>query len=195
MKNIKKDYAKTGVSIVLKKAKWLFFLAILVPTLVSGTVAVVYNYSTSSTAAAPNIYLTYGPEYTVANDMGLFHAKESTSPSDIASGATIYINGTQDSGSTYLLDVLEIYNSSVPTGTTVTVTITAPSASQITMYYDTSGTATYSSPGTVISSSGTTITLNLPTGVGTTAGPVLYLSFEVASATVSSSFTVLYNFT
>ncbi|MEM3193154.1 MAG: hypothetical protein QW292_13930 [Candidatus Parvarchaeota archaeon] len=170
-----------------KRAKWLILLAaILIPALVTATVAITYSYSTSTTPQAQEVYLTTGPNYATANAMGMFYV--TLTSSSVANGATIDINSTSYSGTTYLLDVLEVYNASLPKGSSLTITITTQLPSGVTMYYDTTGAATYSSPGTPVTS-GSAISVTLPTS----AGPILYFSFALTGGTSGSgSFTITY---
>ncbi|MEM3277623.1 MAG: hypothetical protein QW258_01175 [Thermoplasmata archaeon] len=158
-------------------------LAFLLPALVTATVVISYTYPTSTSSTSPLIYLAQGPNYATANSMGLFTATNTTS-NGIISGTTITINNVSGSQTTYLLNVLEIYNK---TGLKVPTTITFSSISLpsgVTMYYSTSP-MTYSSQGTEVPSGGTTVSL-------TTAGVALYLSFELTAPVTTSS--GLFNF-
>ncbi|MEM3448929.1 MAG: hypothetical protein QXP38_08665 [Nitrososphaerota archaeon] len=170
-----------------KRAKWLILLAaILIPALVTATVAITYSYSTSTNPHAQEVYLTIGPNYATANATGMFYVRLTSS--SVANGATIDINSTAYSGTTYLLDVLEVYDASLPTGYSLTITITTSLPSGVTMYYDTTGAATYSSPGNTVTS-GSPISVTLPAS----AGPILYFSFALTGGVSQpGTFTITY---
>ncbi|MEM3290711.1 MAG: hypothetical protein QW046_04265 [Candidatus Micrarchaeaceae archaeon] len=166
-----------------RRGKWLVLLAaVLIPALATASVAIVYNFNTSTTPHAQEVYLTAGPNYATANAMHLFYVL--MTGSSVANGATIYLNGTSNSGTTYLLDVLEVYNASLPKASSITVTVVTTSLpAGVTMYYDTTGSAIYSNPGTTVPS-GTAITVTYPTS----SGPFLYFSFAITAAASSSGF-------
>ena len=75
-------------------------------------VVVYYSYTVASTPASPVFYLQDGPNYASANAMGLFTATMTGSPSNVVAGTTIDVNTVAGSSDTYLLNVLDVYNSS-----------------------------------------------------------------------------------
>ena len=156
--------------------------AILLPTLVVATVVLSYTYPTSTSKVAPQIYLTQGPEYTTANDMGLISTTfSSTTPINISSGTTITINFPAGAAQEALLNVLEIENAtSEKTNTEVSVYIEASLPSGISMYASTSQLTYGVSTSTgVITVSGTPISSSSYTEVvaaGTSWGTI-YLGF------------------
>ncbi len=162
----------------------VFALLMLLPVLVSATVVISNTYPTSTSAKQPYIYLAQGPNYKAANAMGLFYASQTTSsPNNISSGTTIYINYTAGAGATYLLNVLEIVNNT-PSGYPVTVTFTTLSLpSGVSMYYVT--VTSTSTTGATINSLGTQVVKGTPISLpsGTTD---VYLSFELSSQTSGS---------
>lgn len=125
----------------IKKLAFLSTLfAVLLPTLVVATVVLSYTYPTSTSNVGPQIYLTQGPEYTTANDLGLISATLSTkSPINISSGTTIQINFAAGASQEALLNVLEIVNATTgKSNTEVSVYIEASLPTGITMYASTS---------------------------------------------------------
>jgi len=161
----------------------------LLPILVTATVVIGYTYPTSTSATTPYIYLAQGPNYAAANALGLFYAKQTTTtPANITSGTTIYINYTAGAQTTYLLNVLEIVNNT-PAGYPVTVTFTTVSLpAGVTMYYTTSTTgATLSSLGTSVSSNQS---ITLPSGTY-----YVYLSFVLSSPVTSGTGTIVIQYT
>jgi len=155
-------------------------LAFLLPALVTATVVISYTYPTSTSNVTPQIYLTTGPEYTTANDMGLISTTLSTgTPYNISSGTTIQINFTAGAAQEALLNVLEIVNAT--SGTTnkeVSVYIEASLHSGITMYASTS-LLTYNVVASGITVSGTPISSSsyTPVVAAGTTWSTIYLGF------------------
>ncbi|MGC8565909.1 MAG: hypothetical protein ACP5LV_05805, partial [Thermoplasmata archaeon] len=116
-----------------------------------------YTYPTSSSNVTPQIYLTTGPEYTTAYDLGLISTTLSTNtPYNISSGTTITINFPAGAAQEALLNVLEIVNATTgKANTQVSVYIEASLPSGITMYASTSQ-LTFTVTGSTISVSGVT---------------------------------------
>ena len=172
------------------KIKKLAFLstifAILLPTLVVATVVISYTYQISTNQAPQKIYLATGPNYADANTMylvGIGNGWTGSSPGTyIPSGDKIFLNTTTGSANTYLLNVLEIINSTgVKAPTTLWINGTLPSG--VTIYYN---------EGTLISmtfgpGSSSGVTFNSGTNSYTLGSPLLiskgvytvYLAFVV----------------
>ncbi|MFP3318693.1 MAG: hypothetical protein RXP98_05905 [Thermoplasmata archaeon] len=154
--------------------------AILLPTLVVATVVISYTYPTSTSNVTPQIYLTTGPEYTTAKDMGLISTTLSSgTPYNISSGTTITINFPAGAAQEALLNVLEIVNATTgTTNTEVSVYIEASLPSGITMYASTSQ-LTYTVSTSGITVSGTSILSSSYTQVvaAGTSWSTIYLGF------------------
>ena len=82
--------------------------AILLPMLVVATVVISYTYPISVSSTTPEIYLAKGPNYAVANDMGLITVSNSTSNGIMSQ--TITLNNVTGSYNVSLLNVLSIFN-------------------------------------------------------------------------------------
>ncbi len=158
-------------------------LALVVPALVTATVVISDVYPISGSAQSPSIYLAEGPNYGVASNLGLISATAQAIGSNyyIPAG-TITINSVTGSSNVYLLNVLEIYNSSgwdsgkyavnlwingsLPTGVSMYVSTSPVSLSGL------SSLTPYSSP-------------DGPIPISTT-GNVLYFSFVSENAAAGS---------
>lgn len=170
-------------------------LALIVPALVTATVVISYTYPVNSNNATPDIYLIQGENYYEAQELGLFSANSVSSPASYVPAETIYVNSTSGSTATYLLNVLEIYNTSV-TGFKgqVNVTITSNLNSNIVLYYSASPlTFSYASS----SISGSSVTKGQTVHVSITGtGDVLYIGFAITTQSTSTasagSFTIQY---
>ena len=170
------------------------FLAFLVPMLVVATVVISYTYPTSTNEKAPEVYLAQGPNYNVANAMGLFSAKQVGTPANISSGTKIYLNNTYGDDEEALLNVLEIVDNS-PSGTTVEITFdTVSLPSGVTMYISSANTLlTYSVKDGVITitggtevSSGTTIKLS--------SSGTYYIGFLFSSGATTGTGTIAFSY-
>ncbi|MGC8992135.1 MAG: hypothetical protein ACP5JE_01035, partial [Thermoplasmata archaeon] len=88
-------------------------LGILVPMLVAATVVISYEYPLAFGSTKPYIYLAPGPNYPEADEMGLISLTNPPPPnSNVIMQQTIIINNVTGSDSVYLLNVLEIVNTS-----------------------------------------------------------------------------------
>lgn len=164
-------------------------LAVIVPSLVMATVMISYTFPTSTNQVPSEVYMTEGPNYGVANSLHLVYANGASG--QIASGTIVYINTTEGSYQTGLLNVFAIYNGSTAQGP-VYVTLYAPSINGLTMYASTSQlTATNSTNGITVngiqvSTTGTTFHL-------TSSGDALYIGFLLTgSAYGTSTFVINY---
>lgn len=140
------------------------------------SVIIVYDYSISTKPVAPQFYLQDGPNYASANALGLFTAKQTGSPANVSSGTTIRVNTTYGSANVYLLNVLDIYNSSSVT-THVYVYINGTLPTGVSMYYSPSP-ITFS--GTAVSGTLWATGTQIPLTGGSAVD--LYLAFALTGA-------------
>jgi hypothetical protein len=169
--------------------------------LVVATVVISYTYPTSTSNVSPQIYLTTGPEYTTANDMGLISTTLSSgTPSNIISGTTITINFPAGAAQEALLNVLEIVNATNgKTNTEVSVYIEASLPSGITMYASTSElTYTVSTSSiTVTGPSGTSLqpissSYYTPVVEAGTSWSTIYLGFLNSNGATGTGYIYIY---
>jgi hypothetical protein len=125
----------------IRKIAYLSTLfAFLLPALVVATVVISYTYPINVSSTTPKIYLAEGPNYPTASSLGLIYLSSTpTSISNyyyITSGTTIYINAVSGAGNTYLLNVLEIINSTgLTVPTYIWINITGNGISSGSLYY------------------------------------------------------------
>jgi hypothetical protein len=169
--------------------------------LVVATVVISYTYPTSTTKVSPQIYLTTGPEYTTAYDLGLISTTLSTNtPYNISSGTTITINFTAGAAQEALLNVLKIVNATTGgANTEVSVYIEASLPSGITMYASTSElTASVSGSTITVSGSGGASISSISSSSYTTvvsAGTswsTIYLGFLISSGATGTGTIYIY---
>ncbi|MGC9166920.1 MAG: hypothetical protein ACP5GR_04665 [Thermoplasmata archaeon] len=154
-------------------------LGILVPMLVAATVVISYEYPLAFGNTQPKIYLAEGPDYNDAVDMNLISLKNSSNNGIMQQ--TIIINNVTGSDSVYLLNVLEIWNTSgwVKNGEQVYVLINVSGLSNVAVIVSTSP---INWP-----TSGTTVTQTNPFSYHVTStGAVLYISLVLESGSASS---------
>jgi hypothetical protein len=162
--------------------------AILLPMLVVATVVISYTYPISVSNTSPVIYLAQGPNYGVANSMGLISVTNSTSNGIMSQ--TITLKNVTGSYNVQLLNVLSIFNK---TGwdtakAPVYVYINVSGLSHVAVGYSTSQVNWFTSATNITSSSKIQIT---------TSGTVLYLSFLLwtngaSSVTFTGTVTIQY---
>jgi len=171
-------------------------LALIVPALVTASVVISYTYTVSSSNATPDIYLVQGENYQTAYDLGLFTASTpSTGPTGYVPAETIDVNSVSGSTNVYLMNVLEVYNSTVSSFKgTVNIYITSNLNSNIVLYYSTTP-LTFSSgsiSGNYLSSGSTSSAIPV-----TTTGDVLYIGFAITTQNSNigspGSFTIQYD--
>ena len=186
----------------IRKIAYLSTLfAFLLPTLVVATVVISYTYTISINQTAQKIYLATGPNYATANTMSLVgigsgQTGGTSAGTYIPSGYKIYLNTTTGCANTYLLNVLEIINSTgVSAPTTLWINGSLPSG--VTIYYN-EGTpiSMTSGPGS------STPTFNTGTYSYTPGNPLLiskgvttvYLAFVVPGSLSATSTTLYINY-
>lgn len=158
-------------------------------------VFVVYEYPTSTTGTSAKIYLQEGPNYVTASGLGLVSGGASLS-STSGSGTTLGINTVSGSQSVYLLNVLEVVNTSSGITGHVYLYINGTLPSGVTLYFDNTTQMAFSGTNTGTYS----IVQGTGTGNGTLVGGVsafsakipltktftVYLSFVLTGAAVGS---------
>ncbi|MGC9123611.1 MAG: hypothetical protein ACP5IB_06050 [Thermoplasmata archaeon] len=154
-------------------------LGILVPMLVAATVVISYEYPLAVGNSQPKIYLAEGPDYNDAVDMNLISLKNSSNNGIMQQ--TIIINNVTGSDSVYLLNVLEIWNTSgwVKNGEQVYVLINVSGLSNVAVIVSTSPINWPTDP------IGTNVTSSYVFHV-TTTGAVLYISLCLWSGSKST---------
>jgi hypothetical protein len=164
-------------------------LGILVPMLVAATVVISYEYPLAFGSITPDIYLAPGPNYPEASEMGLISLPNLPPNSNVIMQQTITIKNVTGSDSVYLLNVLEIVNTSGwddKSHGVVWAIINVSNLNHVAVIASTSP-INWPSGGTNITSS---YVYHIPKT--TTSGPVLYISLGLWSGPDSAS-TVTYS--
>ena len=167
-------------------------LALVVPVLVTATVVISNQYSLTASSTNPDIFLAEGPNYGAANQLGLLIPPTTLTVEGqqyIPSGS-VTVNTVTGSSDVYLLNVLEVYNTTFTGDYPVSLTISGTLPTGVTLYYATS-------PMTFSGSSitgGTEWTSGTPSISITSTGTVLYFSFAL-SGSVSGTTTLTFQFT
>lgn len=171
---------------------------ILVASLVSAAVFIVYEYPNSTTGSAAQIYLEKGPNYANANALRLFYTGSATA---IASGTTLDVNTTAGSYDVFLLNVLKVVNTSAGVTGPLFLYINGTLPTGVTLYYDNATEMTFSGTDTGTYS----VVQGTGAGNGSLSGGVspfsakipltgsrtLYISFEL-TGTASGSGTLYF---
>jgi len=177
--------------------------AILLPMLVVATVVISYTYPISTNPSTQKIYLAIGPNYADAKTMNLVGIGSgwtggTSEGTYIPSGYKIFLNTTTGSVNTYLLNVLEIINSTgVNAPTTLWINGTLPSG--VIIYYN-EGTPISMTTGPGPGSSAPVF--NTGTASYTPGNPLLiskgvttvYLAFVVPGSLSATSTTLYINY-
>jgi len=189
MKKVSKIKKLTALSVLI---------AILAPTLVTATVILTYQYNVSIASYNPYLFLSTGENYNTANTLGLIYAKTQTFTSGSSSftyipSGTVYVNVSDGAYSEYLLNVLAVYNISSGLKGTVNAYINATSIpAGMTVYISTAplifngNTVTGGKVYTLTTSNSPVSSNAIQITSSSTTTPVLYISFEISSSTLST---------